>query len=302
MRQMTIVLSVALACATGCRQEDQKRWDDFWQGDRSGKPGGALFGRSAGDVEEWTIECNAYEGPNAAEMADRMAAGLKRLPRIKAELVRVEQGGKASRVFYGSYKLKYVEAKTDTRSQSKGDVVIQLSDEIKRDLQYIKGLALGDQYPFFSARAVPRPIEDVGPPEWDLRNAKGVYTLNVGVTYNTPTLHNYKQAAVEWVKALREEGHEAYYYHSPDKPQSSICIGTFGADALVDTGTGKTGYSPVVNALRKKESFEYNLENGAIIYRRVANPETGKMERVPNFSFLVKIPRSAGTGDDGALP
>jgi len=297
-----IVLGAALTASACCNPEDRQRWDDLWKGGGSGGAGRGLFNRTAGDVEEWTIECNAYEGPHAAEMAERMAAGLKRVPRIKPEQVRVQHDSKASRVFYGSYQLKYVEAKTDTPTQSKGDLVIQLNEEIKRDLRYIKGLALGDQYPFFSARAVPRPIEDVGPPEWDLRNAKGEYTLNVGVTYNTPTLHNYKQAAVEWVKALREQGHEAYYYHSPDKPQSSICVGTFGADALIDTGQGKTGYSPAVNALRRKESFEYNLENGAIVYRRVLNPDTGKMERVPNFSFLVRIPKTAQPAGDETLP
>lgn len=298
-----MLICVSGLAASGCdpdrtekwHQDNVRRWRSFWGAGDSGR---SLFGRKAGETEIWTIECNAYRSPSRREMADRMATALKHVRELRPEKVWVEHGEKQSRVFYGDYELKYVEAKVDRESHARGDLVIKLSEAIKRDLRFIKTLALGDQHPFFSARAIPKPIEDVGPPEWDLRNAKGVYTLHVGVTYNTRTLHDYKRAAVDWVRALRDDGHEAYYYHDPDEPRSDICVGTFGEDAMIESSDGGARYSEAVNALRKQGDFKYNLENGHRTYRKARNTETGKAERMPNWSFLVEIPRDQSVDDE----
>lgn len=276
------------------RQADADRWNEFWGVEDSS---GSLFGRRSGGTEVWTIECNAYKGSRRREMADRMATALKGVGDLRSEGVWVEHGEEQSRVFYGEYKLKYFEAKVDRESQRKGDFVIRLNERIKHDLRYIKTLAMGDQHPFFSARVIPKPLEDVGPPEWNLRNARGAYTLQVGVTYNTKTLHNYKKAAVEWVEVLRADGHEAYYYHNPEEPRSSICVGTFGAGALLESADGRTDYSGAVKALRGTGDFRYNLENGHRIRKLARDSDTGKVERMPNWSFLVKIPQPDSQGD-----
>jgi hypothetical protein len=269
-------------------QENKEKWNKFWSRDDSSS---LLGGHRAGDAETWTIECNEYVGENSSETADTMATALKKVDGVKAEAVRVEHGEGKSRVLYGSYSLKYVRAKTNKDTQIEGETVVELSEEIKRDLKLIRGLAMGEEFPFFSARPIPQPAPDVGPPEWDLRNARGAYTLNVGVTYNTPTLHNHREAAVEWVRALREQGYEAYYYHAPDGTKTSICVGTFGDDALVAGPDGRSQYSEAVQTLRNQGDFQYNLENGLRIYRKVPNSETGQIERIPNWSFLVKIPQ-----------
>lgn len=290
-----------LILVASCNESDQKKWDDFWKVDSSK---GTFFGKKAGETETWTIECNEYRSADKEErerMADSMATLLKKRPELRADDVWVQNEGDRSRVFYGHYNLKYVTAQTDTDSHAKGDDIIELSEEIRRDLDNIRKLALGDKYPFFSARPMTEPTQDVGPSEWDLRNARGVYTLNVGVTYNTETLHNYKEAAVEWVRDLRRRGHEAYYYHDPDRAISSICVGTFGDDALVDDGQGKKRMSDAVLALRNKDEFKYNLENGHIINRGVVN-DTGQKGRIPNWSFLVKIPRKNEAGPTKAIP
>jgi hypothetical protein len=133
-------------------------------------------------------------------------------------------------------------------------------------------------------------VPDIGPPQWDLRNARGSFTLQVGVTYGTPTLADYKTAAIEWVKDLRSRGYEAYYFHDPERPQTSICVGTFGDNSFFRDKKGRTGYSEAVKKLQMQDQFKYNLENGHIIYRLAQNPDTGKKERIPNWSFLVKIP------------
>ncbi len=294
----------------GCNQAEMDRmhqknvenWNKFWKLDDSK---GTLFGHKAGDTETWTIECNEYLGPNRRDMADNIATALKRVQGITPSAVIVEHDKKRSRVFYGKYKLKYVRAEVDREDHAKGDVTIEMNETIKRDLKFIRSLAIGDQYPFFSARTIPQPLEDIGPAGWNLRNAQGVYTLNIGVTYNTPTLHNHKQAAVEWVKALRDDGYEAYYCYSPDGVRTSICVGTFGEDALIEWDetvdgrpTPRTKYSEAVEALRRRGEFMYNLENGYKTFRTAVNKETGKTARMPNKSFLVKIPRESST-DDG---
>lgn len=250
-----------------------------------------LFAPAKSSTETWTIECNAFEGVGREATADRLATMLKQVRNIDPKKVSVQHEAKASRIFYGEYPLRYKEAKTDKRSQTRGDLVIELSEEIKRDLRYIRELAVGDQYPFFSARPIPKPEPFKGKPEWDLQNASGLYTLNVGVTYPTATMHDYKQAAYLWVEDLRKRGHEAYYYFDPEKPQASVCVGTFGDDAFVYDQWGRKGYSPKVKALQAKEEFKYNLENGHPVFKRVRNPETNKMEKIPNYSFLARIPR-----------
>jgi len=277
-----LVLAASLLC--GCSTAEREEWNRAWS-----KP---WFGRSSApsDTEEWTIECNAYEGPHHQAMADRMATLLKRVGSLHSDQVWVEKGKKRSRVFYGVYRLRYVEAQTDQADHLKGDLIIQLSDQIKHDLEFIRRLAIGQEHPFFSARPIRKPIPDVGPAKWNLQNATGVYTLNVGVTYNTATLHNYKEAAVEWVRDLRARGYDAYYYHDPDKPQSSICVGTFGDDALVRDARGRTGYGPAVKALQRKARFKFNMENGHVVYKIAKNSKTGRKERIPNYSFLVRIP------------
>ena len=314
---LALLTSVVGLAIVGCNSEEmrlrnkenEKKWNEFWDKQDSG---GGLFGRRGGDFEIWTIECNAFRGPQHVETADTLATALKKVRQLRADRVRVEHGVEESRVSYSEYKLKYVEAKVDSESHAKGDVHIELSDEIKRDLSFIKSLALGEKHPFFSARTIPKPSENVGPPEWDLRNAKGAYTLHVGVTYNMPTLHNYKEAAVEWVKALREDGHEAYFYHHAEKPRSDICVGTFGEDAVTeytetikDPESGETRQVPrkrlseAVHTLRNQADFRFNLENGCKIHRAVRNEKTGEEAKMANESFLVKIPRPEGSGDVG---
>ena len=268
-------------------QQNVEKWNQFWHRDDTGDSPG---GHRAGEPEIWTIECNEYLGEHHREVADNVATALKKVEGIKAEAVRVEYGDDRSRVLYGSYPLKYVRAKVNKETQVAGDMVIELNEEIKRDLKLVRSLAMGEDYPFFSARPVPQPAVETGPAEWDLRNVQGVYTLNVGVTYNTPELHNHREAAIEWVKALREQGYEAYYYTPPGGTKTSICVGIFGEDALLIGPDGKTQYSEAVQTLRNQSDFQYNLENGLRIFRKVPNAETGQTERIPNWSFLVKIP------------
>jgi hypothetical protein len=93
---------------------------------------------------------------------------------------------------------------------------------------------------------------------------------------------NYKQGAVDYAKYLRDKGYEAYYHHG--EAASVVTVGTFGADAVVKRA-GRTDYSDEVRALQRKESFKYNLTNGAVWYAVIDG------EKAPVRSLLVRIPQ-----------
>lgn len=286
----------------GEERPERSAWDEFWGVEDTPSAAEAEVAAAkpkpirragTGEYQDWTIECNAYEGPQRREMATRMAALLAEVPEIDKELVSVQHSDENSRVLYGNYPLEYVYSD----KKREGAPVIELDDKIRGGVDFIRKLAVGDAHPFLQARPIEKPQEMQGLAAWDLHNATGTYSLHIGVTYGTPNLDNYKEAAMEWVKVLREMGHEAYYYFDPDDARVSICVGTFGPDAVKEIydenkGTREQVYTAAVNALRAKdESFQYNLENGHIVYRRVMDEKTRRTERIPNLSFLVKIPK-----------
>src|SRR5262249_8903670 len=86
--------------------------------------------------ELWTIECNEFTGPGHPKTAQVMADALRKVPQLKAKYVSVESSSKRSRVFYGTYELKYVNTKPKNGGQP--DTVIELNDAIKRDMEFIR--------------------------------------------------------------------------------------------------------------------------------------------------------------------
>jgi hypothetical protein len=82
------------------------------------------------------------------------------------------------------------------------------------------------------AAIVPLPGKDVGPPEWNLKNADGEYTVLVAVFQNIPRQHYFgrKNRAVELCKKLRDRGEDAYYMH--DIARSIVTIGMFPASSV----------------------------------------------------------------------
>src|SRR5215470_10368446 len=224
-----------------------------WKGSTGGKSasGSSWFGSSSGG-EEWTIECGIYSTDEHRRVADELAGGLKAVKELNVDAVNVAHDDAQSIVYYGSYRL---------RRDSQTDMIL-FSDEINKDLRFIRSLSpVQGQYPFLTARPVPKQAKAqgpaAGPPEWNLANAKGVYTLQVGVTYNTAGFNERVEAAVEWVRDLRSRDYEAYYYH--DASRSLITVGSFDESAVTPGPEGRPQYSEAVRALRSKEEFAYNL-------------------------------------------
>lgn len=278
----TRFLGLCLVLLGSCGQEWGGGWPNQSNSNRSTGWGGLFGSSNQGKPDDWTIECNLFEGPDHRRAAERLGTALRRVPDLRADRVRVVHDEDRSLIYYGTYSLGQVERN--------GQPVVEFSADIKRDLRFIRSLSIDGRFPFFTARRIPVPLDDEGPIEWDLRQASGVYTLHVGVTYaEPPSLLDYKRAAVEWVQVLRDDGYEAYYFHHRDSPRSDVCVGTFGLNALVRERDNTVRYSNEVIQLQRKSDFKWNLENGRKISKRRADGSA-----MTNQSFLVEIPPKDG--------
>ena len=158
---------------------------------------------------------------------------------------------------------------------------------------------------FNKAMVVPLPEKDVGPPEWDLKNARGVYSLLVAIFNNDPEKHYYgrKKIAVAYCKQLREQGFEAYYNH--DASQSHVTIGVFPASAVarisapmgIDERMGKRVVRTdrlVVRSRQVKDlqtKFPLLAVNGREEMTIALDPISRVPTKVKLKSHLVKIPK-----------
>lgn len=230
----------------------------------------------------WTILALELQGPTAQRDIERFAETLRNTPGIKADEVFVRAGNEQARLYYGSYAAK------DSKKESQHSIPAQL----REDLLMLKQLGdpNGGRY-FLRALPVRMPTDDVGNPDWALSQARGLYTLQVGVFEPSGEFTQYKEAAAEFCKLLREQGHEAYYYHTD--AASMVTVGAFGADAVIQPPReSKPGavaiptYHPKIIGMQKNELLKYNLLNGGIQYIRNADGS-----RTPVMSRLVEIPK-----------
>jgi hypothetical protein len=226
--------------------------------------------------EPWTILCLEAADPDHHNNTDALAAGLRNIRQLDSSKVHVEHEPHVSRIYYGRYR----------RVADRESGRMRLSERCTGDLRFIRSLRIAAANPFLYARPMPVPDPEAENPEWDLRNAEGVYSLQICYCIDKPGFPNRRKGALAIVRKLREEGEEAYYYHGVVK--SHVCVGTFGADALRRDRAGRTIYSQeVINVQNRREEFKYNTEWLQKVYR--VQPD-GK--RFVKRSFLMEIPRS----------
>lgn len=175
---------------------------------------GPVVRAGSSDNAKYTIVVLKFEGPNRAGRAKKRVeelkagTGLKDLWIINEEFV--------TTVYYGKYKT--VESLEDKDE----------SDRAKRDLAKLLEVTYNGERPFRGAFFMPIPLPDPeANPAWDLKNAKGVYSLQIAAYKDNPER---KQAAVDSVKEARAMGLEAYYFHGATT--SSVLLGAFPAEAL----------------------------------------------------------------------
>jgi len=159
------------------------------------------------------------------------------------------------------------------------------------------------QHIYRMATIVPLPGEDIGPPEWNLKNAEGEYSYQIAVFYDIPEKQyiGRQKFAVDYCRRLREKGYEAYYCHGPHN--SLVTIGTFPRTAIrteqvavVHPKTGDRFFrernviaDPKMRQMQK--DFPHMQVCGAGEVRSVYNPQTQKMDRLLTETGPVRIPQ-----------
>ena len=116
--------------------------------------------------------------------------------------------------------------------------------------------------------------------EHDLRNHPGAYTLQIGF-YDEQFGDQFRQAAQEAAQVLRNDGHEAYFYHGPHR--SMVTVGLFTENDFVQDGV-QSVYGPRIRELQQKHP--YNLGNGRTLIQKVAGENLGEQP-----SFIVRVRR-----------
>ncbi|GMV98259.1 MAG: hypothetical protein AMXMBFR83_26110 [Phycisphaerae bacterium] len=241
--------------------------------------GGGLFGGGASQ-ERWTIRCARLQSPNHADMANVLAGMLRKVPQLKPREVRIVSTTGESVIYYGEY-----------RKITARDGTPAFPPEYQRDIELIRSLSYQNQTPFFFAGpellASPEPVAGAGA-EGDLSTARGAYSLQIAVFYNTGEFTQRKEAAEAYVKDLRRRGYPAYYYH--EDPRSFVMVGDFEAADLERGPDGQYRYGPRVQQFiaRNPEEFRYVTENGMKVKRRLTGPD-GKEQVIIPESLLVPV-------------
>lgn len=176
----------------------------------------------------WTIYCQSFSGP--ARVSEAKVARERMMKSSGMSEWYVVHQAAESTLFYGHYR--------STDSQAEDGKDRRDAERAHADLKKIQKLQ--DEYgdPLFSLTVfVPTPQPgDEGPPEWDLKkvSADKFWTLYIGVYKDNPQR---KKACVDAVRALREAGQEAYYYH--DAMASMVCLGAWPRSAATEPREAK---------------------------------------------------------------
>jgi hypothetical protein len=164
----------------------------------------------------YTIFCVSIDGPGHVERAIKLKSELLRLTDLKDWHLLHQEGN--SVLYYGRYRCF-----NDPSDKAE-------SERAQRDRAMIDSMT--DQSgtrPFRQAVFVELESPDpMAPPEWNLANAPGVWTLQIAAYKDSPER---KQAALDTVKAAREQGIEAYVHHGPSV--SSVCVGSWPQEAVI---------------------------------------------------------------------
>ena len=147
--------------------------------------------------------------------------------------------------------------------------------------------------PFARAMVMPLPGEDIGPPDWNLKNARGAYTYLVAVFKDDPERRyiGRKKFAVNYCQRLREGEYEGYFYHGV--ADSWVTIGTFGAEAVREEMTPAGRIVEILNARMKaiRDDFPHLAINGTGVNELAWDPVNRKMIRIPQKTRPIRIPR-----------
>jgi hypothetical protein len=261
MNRLSILIGLALLLVVaGCEMETRvvrSTWDSLPadpKPDYSGNPD-----RDPAGVQGWSIQVAQIAGPTRHDQARELVAHLR--SRLSMANLWIEDLGGIATVYHGRY----------TKASDPA---------IRRDLKKVQQAELDGKKPFANSKPVPlagggQIITD----PYDLRQFIGYYSLQIGF-YDEAFGKDFRQAAEQAVRVLREDGYDAYYYHGPFR--SIITIGIFSYEqAFVTVGTHDT-YAPQIRELQKK--FPYNLGNGVTLIQKEGGRNIGEQK-----SSLIKV-------------
>jgi hypothetical protein len=272
-----IVLTLSLFMPTGCQ------FGKSSEGETTASEGRALFSRSGSkasnpktsDEVQYTILLQTFDGGSHIEQSNYYLTQTQKLARWK-DLFLVHKEGH-SELYRGKYKTQasaIKDLKEAKEYRSPANIVV---------------------YP--QAIVLPLPGKEVGPPEWNLKNAEGDYTVVVANFYDVPEGGYYgrKQHAVEYCRQLREQGELAFYHHGAS--QSAVSVGLFSeaeADALK-----KSRPSPKIQNIIDR--YKYLAVNGYSEKHWDKNPRTGQLEKMPSKPYVAHIPQGDDESTDDAF-
>lgn len=254
------------------------------QSDKANPPASSfnLFAPKA-SKEEWTIQCLRSEQPGHEQYCQQIAEMLRHVKGLKVDEVQVSTDGTGSNILYGRY----------TKVASADSEHLVFPKRYQEDMALIQQLMLQNVPVFRYAKPEPlhaaRPAPSDQPTadgDYDVARAKGPYTLQIGVFYDTPSFNQHREAAEEYVKLLRQEGFDAYFRHEPVK--TFVYVGDFDESDITQTPDGPR-FGPRVEQFisRREEEFRHMLENLHI----VKHTGPGGQLVIPP-SFLVPVPRN----------
>jgi hypothetical protein len=177
----------------------------------------------------YTIYCQVLAGPDHVERSRQLRQALRGGTSLKDWYL--IHGADQSTLYYGFYRTINPR---DEKDAAEGRRAIH-------DLNTIRAMVDTNGYRPFST-SVPVPIDSPDPqanPAWDLARTKGYWSVEIAVYKDSPER---KQAAVDAVRAAREQGIEAYYYHGPTS--SSVCIGCWPREAIRETDAAAQNTDP----------------------------------------------------------
>jgi hypothetical protein len=163
---------------------------------------------------QYTLLCQTFTGPTHAQSAKEAKDALIKATKLHDWYVVI--GDTESNLYFGYYRSFDLPSDKDTiRAQNDRKTLAGMTEpDGSRPFQYCVFVPIAGADPS-------------APPEWDLRNAKGYFTLSIAAYMDSPMR---KQYAVDAVRAARAQGVEAYYFHG--EHASEVCIGAWPREAV----------------------------------------------------------------------
>jgi hypothetical protein len=185
------------------------------QGSGTAANGNASAGIGAPKDARFTVFCGTFSGPGHIQQAKAMKEQLAAKSGMR-DWYTVSGEGQTT-LYYGFYREvnEQIDAREGTRAQLD-----------RKRIAAMTGTNGGRLFNSVLLVGIDE-VDPSSPPEWNLENAKGVWTVQIGVYKDHPQR---KQYAVDVVRDFRKQGYEAYYYHGPTA--SSVCIGVWPAESV----------------------------------------------------------------------